>query len=116
VELHESNEILDRDRAEHRRRHRRASCGERAARDFELLVRFFEACTSVTRRGRARGWIHGRRRFPFRKRPDGRPDATFTDASSDRATCSTIWLGDHFPGPGDVIHAWPVDSACAISR
>jgi hypothetical protein len=47
VELHESDEILDRDRAEHRRRHRRSSCGKRAARHFESFVRFFESCTSV---------------------------------------------------------------------
>src|SRR6266699_2424174 len=34
---------------------------------------------------------------------DGRPAAMFADSSSERATCSTIWLGDHFPGArGDV--------------
>jgi hypothetical protein len=28
---------------------------------------------------------------------DGRPAATSADASYERATCSTIWLGDHLP-------------------
>src|SRR5262245_23652126 len=46
---------------------------------------------------------------------DGRPAAMLADSSSDRATCSTIWLGDHLPGARGVDHAGPQHSAAAIN-
>src|SRR5881396_2961651 len=46
---------------------------------------------------------------------DGRPAAMLADSSSERATCSTIWLGDHLPGARDVVHAGPELSAASIN-
>lgn len=46
---------------------------------------------------------------------DGCPAATFADASYDRATCSTIWLGDHLPGAHGASHARPDEAAFAMS-
>jgi hypothetical protein len=47
---------------------------------------------------------------------DGNPAAMCTEPSNDRATCSTIWLGDHLPGAGGVAHADAVASASTMSR
>ena len=37
------------------------------------------------------------------------------DSSSERATCSTIWLGDHFPGTRGAVQAVAVRSPAAIN-
>src|SRR5688500_2439592 len=39
----------------------------------------------------------------------------FADSSSERATCSTIWLGDHLPEPRDEVQAVPVRSPALIN-
>ena len=50
---------------------------------------------------------------------DERPAAMFADSSSERATWSTIWLGDHFPGARGAFHAGlqrsPVTIRCSIA-
>src|SRR5262245_42078179 len=46
---------------------------------------------------------------------DGRPVAILADSSSKRATCSTIWLGDHFPGACGEVQAVPVRSPVRIN-
>ena len=37
------------------------------------------------------------------------------DSSSERATCSTIWLGDHFPGARGAVQAVAVRSPATIN-
>src|SRR5437762_6542189 len=39
----------------------------------------------------------------------------FADSSSERATCSTIWLGDHFPGARGDVQALFVRSPAMIN-
>src|SRR5712692_6043308 len=39
----------------------------------------------------------------------------FADSSSERATCSTIWLGDHFPGPRGEVQVVPARSPARIN-
>src|SRR5258705_6537634 len=46
---------------------------------------------------------------------EGRPAAMFADSSSERATCSTIWLGDHFPGARGEVQALLVPSPAMIN-
>src|SRR5687768_11026557 len=46
---------------------------------------------------------------------DTRPTAMLADSSSDRATCSTIWLGDHLPGARGAVHDGPDRSPSAIN-
>ena len=41
----------------------------------------------------------------------GSPLMFLPDSSSARATCSTIWLGDHLPGARGVVHAGPLSLA-----
>src|SRR5206468_5582409 len=44
---------------------------------------------------------------------DGAPATTLTDSSKPRATCSTTWLGDHFPGARGVVQVAADLSAAA---
>ena len=39
----------------------------------------------------------------------------FADSSSERATCSTIWLGDHFPGARGDVQVVPARSPARIN-
>src|SRR6266850_6568461 len=39
----------------------------------------------------------------------------FADSSSERATCSTIWLGDHFPGARGEVQVVLVRSPARIN-
>src|SRR5437867_11851625 len=39
----------------------------------------------------------------------------FADSSSERATCSTIWLGDHLPGARGEVQVVPVRSPARIN-
>src|SRR5262249_31634775 len=45
----------------------------------------------------------------------GVPATRFADSSSDRATCSTSWLGDHLPGARGTVQAGPHRSEAATS-
>src|SRR5438552_4031755 len=72
-------------------------------------VDFFS--TRLNRRPRTTGW----RAAGILGNLDGRPAATLADSSSARATCSTIWLGDHLPGARGVVHDTPARSAVAIN-
>ena len=57
------------------------------------------------------GWT----KVGMRGKAEACPAATFTDASYDRVTCSTIWLGDHLPGAHGASHARPDEMALAMS-
>jgi len=46
---------------------------------------------------------------------DGAPEATFADSSMIRATCSTTWDGDHFPGARGTVQVVPALSAATRS-
>src|SRR6185503_16842927 len=46
---------------------------------------------------------------------DGAPETTFAASSKPPATCSTTWLGDHFPGARGVAHV-AADLSAAATR
>ena len=48
-------------------------------------------------------------------RIDGAPETTFAESSKARATCSTTWLGDHFPGARGVVQV-AADLSAAATR
>src|SRR5206468_4594879 len=46
---------------------------------------------------------------------DGAPQTTFAPSSKPRVTCSTTWLGDHFPGARGVVQV-AADLSAAATR
>ena len=76
VEFHESDEVFDGNRAEHRSVHWRPTRGDGTTRRLEALVRRHEARASVRGRGRARRRIHRLRRPAFREHaaPEDSPE------------------------------------------